>query len=307
MLIRWMVIIVGRNSGFNEEEFFPVSFSDDIIEDPELKKLYEMTDNFDVSEYDAAFDDDFIIESKNEYITSKSKSEVNEKNSKSKDVSHKNHRQRVREKFIKFGLEPFSEIEVLEMLLYYSIPQRDTNVLAHRLLDKFGSLHGVLDADFNELVEVNGISDVSASLIMFHTELYKYLRMNQESDVYLDTSLKVGNFCSKYFYNHTEENLILLSFDSKRKLKCVDVISKGTEVETAFYPRKIIKAIVKNKTNNVILAHNHPGGNTQPSTNDIYITDLISKMLKSIGVTVCDHIICSGQKFFSFSDAGKLI
>ncbi len=299
--------MLGRNSKFNDEEFFSVSFSDDVIEESDLEKLYKMADKFNVPEYDAAFDDDFIIEPKNEYIPSKAKSDVPVKNSKAQDVSHKNHRQRVREKFIKFGLEPFSEIEVLEMLLYYSIPQRDTNVLAHRLLDKFGSLHGVLDADFNELVEVNGISDVSASLIMFHTELYKYLRMNQETDIYLDTSKKVGDFCSKYFYNHTEENLILLSFDSKLKLKCVDVISKGTEVETAFYPRKIIKAIVKNKTNTVILAHNHPGGSTQPSANDIYITEVLSKMLKGIGVTVSDHIICSGEKFFSFSDAGRLI
>jgi len=193
------------------------------------------------------------------------------------------------------------------MLLFYSISRKDTNVIAHKLIDRFGTLQAVLDAEYEDLMEVDGISDVSASLIMFYRELYKYVRTNSVSEnADLSTSYKVCDFCCKYFYHHVEESLILISLDENHMLKCVDVISEGCESETAFYPRKIIKAIVKNRATDVVIAHNHPNGLPDPSSNDTIITKKLGKMLSDIGVNVIDHVICSGDRYVSFAKRGLL-
>lgn len=260
---------------------------------------------------DRAADDDFLLEPTEEHGIA----QVNfvpvkpdiKRNKGDKDNIHKFHRKRVREKFVKHGLQPFSEYEVLEMLLFYSISRKDTNVIAHKLIDRFGTLKAVLDAEYDDLMEVDGISDVSASLIMFYRELYKYVNTNSlDENVDLSTNLKVCDFCCNYFYHHVEESLILITLGENRMLKCVDVISKGCESETAFYPRKIIKAIVKNRATDVVIAHNHPRGLPDPSFNDTIITKKLSKMLSDIGVNVIDHIICSGNRFVSLADRGIL-
>ena len=258
-----------------------------------------------------ASDDDFLLEPINKKY-GKAQVDFNSENfdiktSKNDNNIHKNHRKRVREKFVQYGLQTFSEHQVLEMLLFYSISRKDTNVIAHKLIDRFGTLQAVLDADYNDLMEVEGISDVSASLIMFYRELYKYVRTKslvQNAD--LSTAFKVCDFCCQYFYHHVEESLILISLDENRMLKCVDVISTGCESETAFYPRKIIKAIVKNRSTDVVIAHNHPNGLPDPSSNDTIITKKLGKMLSDIGVNVIDHVICSGDRYVSFSDRGLL-
>ncbi len=283
-----------------------------------------LKDNKDIQ---SASDDDFILEpAKNNNVISIDEGRIVKNNTQDKNTNdkvvvgtdankqnedfkkiHKNHRERVREKFIKYGLEPLSEHQVLEMLLFYAIPRKDTNVIAHRLIDKFGTLQNVLEADYNDLIEVEDIAEVSASLIMFFRELYKYIRTNSvEENTDLSTAERVGEFCCRYFFNHTEENLILISMDGNRRLKCVDVISRGCENETAFYPRKIMKAVVKNRTNVVAIAHNHPGGSPEPSSNDLLITEKLGTMLSDIGVSVIDHIICSGDRYVSIAKRGLL-
>ena len=100
--------------------------------------------------------------------------------------------------------------------------------------------------------------------------------------------------------------MVEAKIDTDKKVKCIDIISEGTETETAFYVRNIIKAIIKNRVSNVIMAHNHPGNNAEASTHDLVITEKIAILLRGLGVTVVDHIICSGNKFISFSDKGYL-
>lgn len=268
-------------------------------------------DQIDDIDIDRAPDDDFLLEPSKEYgiaqIDFDSTKPDIKRNKAQKDNIHKFHRKRVREKFIKCGLQPFSDHEVLEMLLFYSISRKDTNVIAHKLIDRFGTLQAVLDAEYEDLMEVDGISDVSASLIMFYRELYKYVNTNSlEEKTDLSTNFKVCDFCCKYFYHHVEESLILITLGENRILKCVDVISKGCESETAFYPRKIIKAIVKNRATDVVIAHNHPRGLPDPSSNDTLITKKLSKMLSDIGVNVIDHVICSGDRFVSLANRGLL-
>ncbi len=219
---------------------------------------------------------------------------------------HKGHRSRVKDKFLNHGLESFSEFEVLEYLLFYAIPYKDTNEISHRLIEKFGSLKGVLDAESFDLTEVEGIGEYSAALIVLFRELNKYMNTRYYTNILLEDTHVTGEFCYNYFKNHVEESFIVLSLDDEYRLKCIDVISNGTENETAFYLRKVTKVAVKNRTNIIVLAHNHPSGSPIPSSDDITITEIIQKSLHNIGVLVKDHVICSPKGFGSFSDKGLL-
>lgn len=296
--------IFGGEMFMSIDSYLP--YEDDIEADYSL--IYENVDYKNI-EIESAPDDDFILETDNkvydEHIiidetddTPKQKAKIN---------CHKDHRQRVRNKFVKYGLEVFSEHEVLEMLLFYSISRKDTNAIAHRLIDKFGTLEGVLKADYSDLIDVEGISDVSASLIMFNRELNQYIRTTSfKKKTDLSTAIKMGRFCANYFREHTEENFIVLSLDGHRKLLCVDVISRGSETETAYYPRKILKAAIKNKSANIVVSHNHPGGSVEPSSNDVAITEKLSELMQDVGINVIDHIICSGDRFTSMFNRGYL-
>lgn len=219
---------------------------------------------------------------------------------------HKGHRSRVKEKFLKYGFEPFTDFEVLEYLLYYAIPYKDTNPIAHELIEKFGSLRGVLDAEYYDLAEVKGMGDYSAALVVLFRELNKYMSTKYDDGILLDTSYKMGKFCLNYFKSHVEENFICLSLDGNDRLTCVDVVSRGTENETAFYLRKLMKIVIKNRTNCIILSHNHPGSVAMPSVQDAVITESAGNFLKTIGVTVKDHVICTRESFTCMSDAGTI-
>jgi len=297
----------------NEEIFFMQGLSEEDMDDFDTNmfdfcefsdddfKSYDITDTSE----EIIFDEDFIKSVKADNKTVKNKTNKRKTNSKTKSV-HGGHRERMRDKFLKYGFEVFSEVEVLEYLLYYCLPQKNTNEIAHKLIDNFGSLKGVLNAEYFDLMEVAGIKEYSAAFIVMYRELFKYVRTNNDPGIVLSKSEIAGKFCCDYFYNHVEESFILISLDSNKKVKCVDVISKGTETETAFYARKIIKYAVKNRANAVIFAHNHPGENPQPSSNDLIITDRFIKILESLGIDLIDHIICSGNKNISISDKGLM-
>ena len=219
---------------------------------------------------------------------------------------HKNHRKRVRNKFLKYGLETFTDIEVLELLLYYAIPQKDTNEIAHKLIDEFGSLKNVLNAEYYDLMEVSGISEVSASLIVLQREITKYVNTKEYISVSLSNSYISGRFCCDYFKSHVEESFVMFFLDSHDNIENVVVISNGVENETAYYPRRVFKQILRHRTCNILLAHNHPGDVAEPSTSDIVATSKLIFALTDLGVTVKDHIICAGDKYVSFADRGLL-
>lgn len=220
---------------------------------------------------------------------------------------HKGHRQRVRNKFIKHGLESFTEVEALEFLLFHSIPYKDTNEIAHALINKFGSLEGVMKADIRHLTEVNGISTNSAALISLFNEFYKYIHVNANIEgVYFSNVHVAGRFCCNYFMNHLEEAMIVISTDSNRKVKCIDVVSEGILTSTPVYFSRIIDVALKNKTATIYIAHNHPSNNPEPSPEDITYTQKLQTFLKDSGIHLLDHIICSGNNYVSLSDKGYI-
>lgn len=288
--------------GLSEEELD--KFTSYELSDLEKYIVDEFNDNY--QENDSLWDDD---NDDNLYDKTANESDNKKSNKKSgvkiKSV-HKGHRERVLKKFIQHGFTQFSDFEVLEFILFYAIPYKDTNELAHKLIMKFGSLKSVMEAEHFELASVKGIGDRAAALIVALRELYKHINTSKNTNVLLNTTELTAEFCIDYFKDHLEENFILISLDSDKRIKCLDVISRGNETETAFYPRNVVKAVVKNRVTTVVLSHNHPGNSAEPSSNDMIITEKISNLLRGLGVTVLDHIICSNNKYVSFSEKGYL-
>jgi DNA repair protein RadC len=174
---------------------------------------------------------------------------------KNDDNIHKGHRERMKKRFAEHGLSNFSAHEVIEMLLYFAQDRRDTNPIAHRLINEFGSIQNVLKADMHDLMSVPGVGEQSALLINFIRQFIIYVNQNIEEAVTLPNVTTAGLFCCNYFMQHTEEHFIVLVLDTTRRIKKIVEISKGTENETAYYPRKVIEAAIKHKANAVMIAH----------------------------------------------------
>lgn len=221
---------------------------------------------------------------------------------------HQGHRERLRKSFLNNGLDGFHEHNVLELLLFYSIPVKDTNEEAHALINRFGSLSEVFEADYEDLCTVKGIGERSATLIKLMPALfrkYEIDKLNKE-EVRLNSSELAAKYVSKYFKGLTEEKLYLLSLDKNCKKVGFDLISEGTVNATMINNRKIVESAILSKAASVILVHNHPSGVTAPSKMDINATYDMADMLESVGIRLNDHIIIGhGDDYFSFRKSEK--
>lgn len=230
--------------------------------------------------------------------------ESNDKKIPNKSI-HSGHRQRVIKKFIDYGLDSFAEHEVLELILFFSIARSDTNPLAHMLLDKFGNLENVLNADPVDLMEVNGVGNNTAALISLIRSVNEYKNTKlYDKKVIFRNSYGYGTFCVKYFADHINEESIMLSVDTSMRLKAVTCISKGTSSKTAFDPAKMLKAALTFNAPGVIIAHNHPGGEPQPSVSDLSLTRKTYELFDSVGIKLLDHVICNEKYFTSLKERG---
>ena len=222
--------------------------------------------------------------------------------------SHKGHRERLRNRFLKDGLAGFEDHNVLELLLFYSIPMKDTNEEAHTLMHRFGTLSEVFDADFDELCKVKGISTRTATLIKLMPELFRKYEMDKLSndEMYLNSAELIAEFASKYFKGVNHEQLYVLCLDKNCKKLRFDLISEGTVNATMINNRKITESAVLSNAASIVLIHNHPSGVTAPSSMDINATTNIVEAMESIGIRVNDHIIIGhGGEYFSFRNNRK--
>jgi len=218
---------------------------------------------------------------------------------------HKGHRERVRHKFIENGLAPFADHEVLEMLLFYAYPQRDTNAIAHHMINTFGSLHNLLEADVPTLITRLGCTENIAVLLNFIPALAnRYYRSKWGRNVVLDNGKVAGSYVLDLFVGATVEQFYLLCLDAQRRLNKVTLLSSGTLDEAAVYLREVIRETLNSQASCVILTHNHPGGSMRPSTADLEVTRQIIEGLAFIGVDVLDHIIVAGDMYYSFAARG---
>lgn len=213
---------------------------------------------------------------------------------------HKDHRQRLRDRFLKEGLDNFDELYVLELLLYYSIPRIDTNPIAHRLLDRFGSLINVLNAGADELEKVEGIGKNTSTFLSLITQVGRYYQIKQsEPGKILKTIDQCGNYLVPYFFGREQETVFLLCMDAKGKVLCCKLVGEGS-VNSANIPvRRVVEIALSVNATTVVLAHNHPSGLAFPSADDIQTTHRVAAALETVDIILADHLVVCNDDFVS--------
>ena len=216
---------------------------------------------------------------------------------------HSGHRERVRKSFLESGFNGFSDVNKLEMLLFYSIPRKDTNEIAHNLINEFGSISAVFDAPYEMLLKVKGVTEYTAALITMIRELFNVYESNklENSKVILDDIDKTLEYCVSRFIGKTDEHLYALLLDNNLSLINCALVSKGTPNTSSVHIRKIIEQVVASNATSVIICHNHPNGVAAPSSADLMITKEITDALKYMNVRLLDHVIVSGREAISLA------
>jgi len=213
---------------------------------------------------------------------------------------HSDHRKRVRNKFMKYGIDTFEPHEVLEFLLFWAIPRKDTNVLSHELINKFGSIASVFDAPYASLVEMNGVGE---SVAIFLKLIPNIARIYEEEKFLIKSKIPTMEECCQKlvlkFIGRTEEAVALMLFDSKGKIVFEGIINKGSVNAVEIYSRRIVELVSSYFATSLILAHNHPSGIALPSKEDIRTTDKLAEILKSMNVKFLDHIIVADDDYVS--------
>ncbi len=220
---------------------------------------------------------------------------------------HSGHRQRVKERFLKEGLDSFEQHQVLELLLFFGIPMKDTNEMAHALLDTFGSLYKVMEASFEDIRRIPGMTDNAAVLITLSCQLARrYWTDRCEMGVVITCSKDVGDFMKYRFIGEKVESLYLLSLDNRSKVLNCSCITRGDVNFADASPRKILQQALRDNATQAILVHNHPNGHAYPSSADIETTEELARALLLADVRLLDHIIVSEDDFISMSDTRAL-
>ena len=218
---------------------------------------------------------------------------------------HKDHRQRVRERYLKEGLDGFSEVQVLELLLFYVIPRQDTNPIAHRLLKRFGSLYQVLEAPVEELEKVEGIGPNAALLLSLITAVARVYAVNRtEKQKILRTIEDCGEYLKSFFIGRRSEMVYLLCLDAKCKVLGCREIGEGS-VNSANVPiRRIVETALGLNATSVVLAHNHPSGIALPSGEDVLTTHRVAAALSTVDIVLVDHIVVADDDYVSMVQSG---
>ena len=218
---------------------------------------------------------------------------------------HDGHRERKREQFLRHGADSFADHELLELLLYSAVPRRDTNPLAHDLINYFGSLHAVFSAPAEELQKFSGISQSGAVLLKLIPSIYRRAALSAgENEQILDPVEKIGRFFVDLYVAESCEIMYQLCLDAKGRRLNLYKVTDGDPSSVNLNVRKIVENAILSQASMVALAHNHPSGVAFPSHADIVATTMIQTALDSIGIRFADHIIVADGDFISMRQDG---
>jgi len=218
---------------------------------------------------------------------------------------HDGHRTRMKERFRNNGMDGLNEHEVLEMLLYYCIPRRNTNEIAHALLDEFKTLQRVLNASATELEVVGGMGKNAALFVSFVRQMDRFFveKDTEEKDILWNLE-RCHKHLQRCFAGKKNETVMLLCLDAKCKLLGCPVVGEGSLHSANVSIRKIVGTALATNATSVVLAHNHPGGLATPSGEDVQATRLIAETLKTMEVVLLDHIVVSDDDYVSLLFSG---
>ncbi|MBQ8204082.1 MAG: hypothetical protein IJZ75_07385 [Clostridia bacterium] len=214
---------------------------------------------------------------------------------------HKGHRKRVRAEFLLGGYnENTPDHKILEHMLFYALARKDTNELAHRIVNKFGNLAGVLDADINELMKIEGVSESTAVMLKLYQNVFKvYNYQRQEHNTDFSCAEEIGDYIYSRYLGVTNERLSILGTDAKGKMLFFKFLAEGDISSVGISIKDVIKLILENNAVSIVMAHNHPGGVALPSDQDIFITRQVRSALDQIDVGLYDHIIITSEDYVS--------
>lgn len=220
-------------------------------------------------------------------------------------TDHGGHRDRLRERFREEGLEHFHDVNVLELLLFYAMPRRDTNPVAHALIDRFGSLAGVLNASEEDLLQVEDVGPgVVTFLHLLPQVMRRYLIQSGEMGEILPTTESCGKYLVPYFIGAREEQVYLLCLDAKCKVLACRLLQRGSVNTAGVSVRRVVETAIATNATSVVLAHNHTSGIALPSDADKLTTRKIREALDAVGILLADHIVVAGEDFVSMADDG---
>lgn len=222
-------------------------------------------------------------------------------------MEHDGHRKRMRERFRQNGLEGFAPHEVVELLLFYGRARGDVNPLAHRLLDAFGSLKGVLEARPEQLMSIDGVGEETATLISMMLPMFRrYSACVCEEHKTIRNRSEAAAYCKALLSGWRTEHFYVLCFSSDNHLLGQRLIAEGTLTEVAAYPRLVAETALNYNAHSVLLCHNHPSGLCQPSPEDIRTTHRMQAMLGHLDIILLDHIIVAGEDAYSLAQNNQL-
>lgn len=216
------------------------------------------------------------------------------------NASFVGHRKRLRKKFTENGLESFLPHEILELLLTYCIPRKDTKSIAWALLKKFGSISDVLDAQEEDLLNVKGLGPSSIVLLKLTRKIMRtyYLEQIKERRE-ISNPESLVKFCKASLHGEQDEAFEVIYLTVRNTVIAVERLCQGTLDKALISPRKILEKAFQHNASGLIFIHNHPSGEPTPSSDDMHLTDAISQLSTPLGISVLDHIIVGRGKFFS--------
>lgn len=220
---------------------------------------------------------------------------------------HDGHRARLKKRFLEYGAEGIDDVNLLELLLFFALPRVDTNETAHELLDRFGTIDGVLEASADELRATPGVGESATVLLKLIPTLAKrYLAAKNSIGSILASTEDAGDFLLPRFLGERDETVLLVCMDTKMKVVSCRKIASGDVSVAHLSIRKVVEQALAQNAPYVILAHNHIGGFALPSVEDVNATLQLRDALSLVGVTLIDHIVVSGDDFVSMKDDGSL-
>ncbi len=205
---------------------------------------------------------------------------------------HRDHRQRLRDRFDREGIGSFEDHNVLELLLFYSIRRRDTNEIAHLLLEEFGSITGVFNASYEQLVSVPGVGGETATFLkLVPAVCARYLSdMNREIET-LQSYSQIEKKLQPYFLGTENERFVCMLMNAGSQILRIRVIDEGSTNSVTANIETIVREAIGGRAKHVIVAHSHPSGFAAPSDADLAMTVELSKRLGAVGIRLCDHVI----------------
>ena len=216
---------------------------------------------------------------------------------------HKGHRQRMRERVQNYGLDSLAEHEALEYILYLTNAQKDTNGIAHDLIDRFGDFAAVLEASEEELCTVEGVGPASARMLHLLPQICRYYGRSRTS---IKTTEQMGSYLMAKFAWSDYERAMLVSLDSRRRVRAAVWLREGTSDRVSLDIKDVVAAAIKGGTDAVVLCHNHPNGVALPSMEDMDATGSIARALGLVKIHLLDHFILTDTEYFSMRDANRL-